>query len=185
MTTFKQTCLHRHEVAAKLAKLQECKSTMAEYHLKTSGVDALIESKERELESLILDISDRKERLKRFQKVTFEMMVKFTPKQSGVNSVIEHGQRDVEARRKKFTDAGMSSEDAAKFVPDFDAAAQLAKVEECRAIGDAWRKFSESGLESDLPNNAHELLEEIGDYSNQPKFEGTNDQLHKLKYGVV
>jgi hypothetical protein len=58
----------------------------------------------------------------------------------------------------------MSTADSIAFVPDYDPSAVVAEFEARRAIGDGWRKFAESGLEADLPDNAPELLEELGGY---------------------
>jgi len=186
MTTFKQTCIHRHEVAGKLAKLQECKSTMAEYHLKTSGVDALIESKERELESLILDIADRKSLLDKYKKVYFDRRTMELPREiSSLRSEIARGQGIVERKRQALIESGIEAEEANRLFPDFDGTHVLEQLKPLETELGLWLKFIESGSETDLPANVDELFDRIGDGSNQPKFEATNDQRYKLKYGTV
>jgi hypothetical protein len=164
MTTFKAVCLKRHELTSKLDSLHQCRATLAEYNVATKGVDGIIESKTREIEGLTLDIEDRKERLKLYQRVSFEMVQKHAAKPERVELFHDRGERDVATRRAKFQAAGMSTADSIAFVPDYDPTAVAAEFASRRAIGDGWRKFAESGLAADLPANAPELLEELGNY---------------------
>jgi uncharacterized protein YoaH (UPF0181 family) len=162
--TIRQLAISLHEATSELGKLNQCKSTLASYHLTTKPVDTLIDVKKQEIEAKTIDLEDRKERIKLYQRVSFEMMQKYVVKPEIVELSHDRGQREVDARRAKFQAAGMSTADSVAFVPDYDPAKVQAEFDARRAIGDSWRKFAESGLEADLPYNAPELLEEIGGY---------------------
>jgi len=181
MTTFKQTCIHRHEVAGKLAKLQECKSTMAEYHLKTSGVDALIESKERELESLILDIADRKSLLEKFIKIRVDRQLYELPSSiSALRTNIVDGQRIVDRKRATLVETGVEADEAVRLFPDYDATETMQKLEPLEAELLGWVAFGETGLASDLPINADKLFQSYEDFSGFHRAQN----MYSLSHGV-
>jgi hypothetical protein len=85
--------------------------------------------------------------------------------------MLERGERDVLERRAKYTAVGVPPDTACELIPDFDISAVMARAEESRAIADAWEKFNETGLLEHLPEDAAELLEQIGVYE---KFEPSN-----------
>ena len=185
-TTYQQVCIHRHAVANALAALQQCKATMMIYHVKTTPIDNLIEGKERELESLILDISDRKTRIDKYKKVYFDRRTMELPREiSSLRGEIAMGQGIVERKRLALIESGIEAEEANRLFPDFDGTHVLEQLKPLENELALWESFIQTGLQDDLPANIDELFERIGDGSNQPKFEAVNDQRHKLKYGTV
>jgi hypothetical protein len=186
MTTFKQTCLKRHELTAKLDALHKCRDTLAEYHLKTAGIDNLIESKTREIESLTMDIDDRKSLLDKYRKTYFDRITIELPREIGtLRHRVADGQRIVGRKREAIIETGISAEKAGQLIPDYDSSSALQLLEPLEEELASWVAFGETGLASDLPANADELFERIGNYPVNIKAESANDQRYKLKYGTV
>ena len=176
MTTFKQTCLKRHEVTSKLNALHQCRATLAEHHIKTSGVDSLIESKTREIESLTLDISDRKARLDKYRKVYFDRRTIELPREiSSLRSAISRGQEVIDRKRLALTESGIEAEEAVRLFPDYDGAHVLEQVAPLENELDSWESFSGTGLVSDLPDNVDALFERIGMYPTEATPRGARN----------
>jgi hypothetical protein len=110
------------------------------------------------------ELKKRTDFKKPYERVIFEVRMKYTPRPQNIALMLERGEMDVLERRQKYTSVGISSDKALELIPDYDPSAELAKIEESRAIADAWEKLNETGLESDLPANAAEMLEQIGTY---------------------
>jgi hypothetical protein len=163
MTTFKAACLKRHELTSELDALRQCRSTLSEYSIKTTGVDSLIEAKNSEIESLMLDISDRKELLDKYKRVYFDRTTIELPREIGtLRHRVFDGQRVVERKRSTLVEAGIEADEAAKLFPDYDATSALQLLEPLEAEKAAWDTFYQTGLASDLPANADKHISRIG-----------------------
>lgn len=72
---------------------------------------------------------------------------------------IKSGYEQIKVRRQKMRDTGSIPEaDILKYAPDFNPATIEQEIAEIEADRAAWQKFEDSGLLSDLPSNAEELL---------------------------
>ena len=181
MTTFKTACLKRHELTSKLDALHQCRSTLAEYSIKTTGVDGIIESKTREIESLTLDIDDRKALLDKFTKIRIDRQFHELPSSiATLRTRIGDGQRIVDRKRATLVETGIEADEAAKLFPDYDATEAVQKLEPLEAELAAWVAFGETGLASDLPPNADELYQSYADFSGCQRPQN----LYSLNYGV-
>jgi len=123
-------------------------------------VDSLKSTKQNHLD----EYKKRIDFKKKFEKVCFDVNIKYSTNPQNIAEMLEYEERVIKERRLKYTSVGISSEKAAEMIPDFDPTARLAEIENCRAIADAWRKFSETGLPEHLPENAPEMLELFGSY---------------------
>ena len=101
---------------------------------------------------------------KKFEKVCFDVNIKYSTKPQNIAEMLEYEERVIKERRLKYTSVGISSEKAAEMIPDFDPSERLAEIEKRRVIHDAWKMFSETGLEADLPENADEMIAAFGVY---------------------
>jgi hypothetical protein len=162
--TLKQACIKRHELTAKLDSLRQCRDTLAEYHIKTSGVDGLIDAKTNEIEGLALDIEDRKALLDKYKRVYFDRITIELPREIGtLRHRIADGQQVIERKRSTLIETGIDAKKALELLPDYDATSALQLLEPLEAEKAAWETFQRTGLASDLPVNAGEHLERIGD----------------------
>ena len=101
---------------------------------------------------------------KKFEKVCFDVNIKYSTKPQNIAEMLEYEERVIKERRLKYTSVGISPKKAEEMIPDFDPSERLAEIEKRRVIHDAWKRFSETGLEADLPENAPEMLELFGSY---------------------
>jgi hypothetical protein len=123
-------------------------------------VDSLKSTKQNHLD----EYKKRVDFKKQYEKVCFDVSIKYQTNPKNIEAMLEYEERVVEELRLKYISVGISSEKAAEMIPDFDPSERLAKIEENRAIAAEWRKFSETGLPADLPENAPEMLEAFGVY---------------------
>ncbi|UOG93659.1 MAG: hypothetical protein L3K52_08005 [Candidatus Thiothrix sulfatifontis] len=150
-----------------LVKLEGCISALkqvAEISDSMPDIVRVVDSLKHSKQSYLDEYQKRIAFKKKFEKVCFDVAIKFASKPENIALMLERGKQDVLDRRIKFQQAGMSEADSVAFVPDFDATERLAEIEKRRAIHDAWRKFSETGLPEHLPENAVEMLELFGSY---------------------
>ncbi|WP_028487841.1 hypothetical protein [Thiothrix lacustris] len=182
MTTFKTACLKRHELTAKLEALHQCRATLAEYNVTTKGVDSLIEAKTQEIESLTLDIDDRKALIDKFLKIRTHRQFQGLPSLiNGLRSEIANGQASVERKRQALVDSGIQAEEAKRIIADYDAIEAVQKLEPLTSELASWIAFSETGLASDLPPNADELFESYEDFGSGCQ---RPQNLYSLNHGV-
>lgn len=150
-----------------LERLEGCVSALrqvAEISDSVPDIVRVLDSLKNTKQAYIDEYQKRISFKKKFEKVCFDVNIKFASNPQNIAAMLERGKQDVLDRRIKFQQAGMSEADSINFVPDFDATERLAEIEKRRVIHDAWRKFSETGLEADLPENAPEMLELFGSY---------------------
>ncbi len=181
MTTFKTVCLKRHGLTSKLEALHQCRATLAEYSIKTTGVDSLIEAKTREIEGVTLDISDRKSLLEKFIKIRVDRQLYELPSSiRGLRSEIANGQAAVERKRATLVETGVEADEAVRLFPDYDATETMQKLEPMERELSAWKRFSETGSADDLPPNADELYQSYADFSG---FQRPRN-MYSLSHGV-
>jgi len=181
MTTFKTVCLKRHELTSKLEALHQCRATLAEYSIKTTGVDSLIEAKTREIEGVTLDISDRKSLLEKFIKIRVDRQLYELPSSiSALRTNIVDGQRIVDRKRATLVETGVEADEAVRLFPDYDATETMQKLEPLEAELLGWVAFGETGLASDLPINADKLFQSYEDFSGFHRAQN----MYSLSHGV-
>ena len=182
MNTYKMACIKRHELTAKLEALHQCRSTLQEYNVATKGVDGLIESKTREIESLTLDIDDRKELLDKFLKIrTHQQFHELPSSIRGLRSEIASGQASVERKRQALVDSGIQADEAKRIIADYDAIEAVQKLEPLTSELASWIAFSDTGVASDLPPNADELFESYEDFGSGCQ---RPQNIYSLNHGV-
>jgi uncharacterized phage infection (PIP) family protein YhgE len=159
-----QSIEQAHNALGKLTGCVTALSSVLEVKDSIPDLERVANSLKNKKQSYLDELKKRTDYKKPYERVIFEVRMKYTPKPQNIAMMLERGERDVLERRQKYTSVGISSDKALELIPDYDPSAELAKIEESRAIADAWEKLNETGLESDLPANAAEMLEQIGTY---------------------
>ncbi|MDQ5770980.1 hypothetical protein [Thiothrix subterranea] len=150
-----------------LVKLEGCISALtsvAEIQDSLPDIQRVLDSLKSTKQNHLDEYKKRVDFKKPYEKVCFDVAIKFASNPQNIALMLERGKQDVLDRRIKFQQAGMSEADSVAFVPDFDATERLAEIEKRRVIADSWKRFAATGLEADLPENAAEMLEAFGSY---------------------
>lgn len=118
-----------------------------------------------EIEELKTELDARKEFFHPYGRAAFARLAEEIPREiKGAEISIQRGADAVEAKRKKLHDAGISEEEAARLVPDYDSNADRATIRQLQAEQAEWEKFQQWQLARFIPKNATEAVERLGVY---------------------
>ena len=150
-----------------LVKLEGCISALkqvAEISDSMPDIVRVVDSLKHSKQAYLTEWQKRTTFKKPYGKVIFDVNIKYSTNPQNIAAMLEYEERVIKERRLKYTSVGISSEKAEEMIPDFNPAERLAEIDKRRAIHDAWKRFSETGLDADLPQDAPEMLEAFGSY---------------------